>query len=83
MTERPSAQAPAHGAVQLLQAGVDLVTISQWLGLASVETTNRYVVVDPEAKRATLEKARPLMEPPQPFTTWKTDACILAWQEGL
>jgi site-specific recombinase XerD len=70
-------------AVQLLQAGVDLVTISQWLGHASVETTNRYVVVDLEAKRAALEKARPLMEPSQPFTTWRTDASILAWLEGL
>ena len=34
-------------AVHLLQAGVDLVTISHWLGHASVETTNRYAAVGP------------------------------------
>ena len=38
-------------AVHLLRAGVDLVTISHWLGHASVETTNRYAAVDLETKR--------------------------------
>jgi hypothetical protein len=45
-------------AVHLLQAGVDLVTISHWLGHASVETTNRYAAVDLEMKRVALAKAR-------------------------
>ena len=44
-------------AVHLLQSGVDLVSISHWLGHASVETTNRYAVVDLETKRAALAKA--------------------------
>lgn len=70
-------------AVHLLQAGVDLVTISQWLGHASVETTNRYVVVDLEAKRAALEKARPFMEPSAALSTWRTDTSVLAWLEAL
>lgn len=70
-------------AVQLLQAGVDLVTISHWLGHASVETTNRYVAVDLDAKRAALEKARPLMEPTPALTRWRTDASVLAWLEAL
>ena len=47
-------------AVHLLQSGVDLVTISHWLGHASVETTNRYAVVDLETKRAALAKASPV-----------------------
>src|SRR5439155_4771934 len=46
-------------AVHLLQAGVDLVTISHWLGHASVETTNRYAAVDLEMKRAAIAKAHP------------------------
>lgn len=70
-------------AVHLLQAGVDLVTISHWLGHASVETTNRYIAVDLEAKRAALEKARPLMEPARDVATWRTDASVLAWLEAL
>jgi integrase/recombinase XerD len=48
-------------AVHLLQAGVDLVTISHWLGHASVETTNRYAAVNLELKRAAIEKAGPLV----------------------
>jgi site-specific recombinase XerD len=70
-------------AVQLLQAGVDLVTISHWLGHASVETTNRYVAVDLDAKRAALEKAQPLMEPTRATKKWRTDTSVLAWLEAL
>ena len=47
-------------AVHLLQSGVDMVSISHWLGHASVETTNRYAVVDLETKRAALAKAGPV-----------------------
>ena len=61
------AQKPVHPhtirhscAVHLLQSGVDLVSISHWLGHASVETTNRYAVVDLETKRAALAKAGPV-----------------------
>jgi len=42
-------------AVHLLRAGVDIVTISQWLGHASVTTTNRYATVDLEMKRKAIE----------------------------
>jgi site-specific recombinase XerD len=35
---------------QLLHLGVDLSTIAHWLGHASVNTTNKYLSVDPEAK---------------------------------
>ena len=38
-------------AVHLLKAGVDLATISSWLGHTSVNTTNRYTSIDLEAKR--------------------------------
>jgi len=47
-------------AVHLLRAGVDIITISQWLGHASVTTTNRYATVDLEMKRKAIEQARPL-----------------------
>lgn len=70
-------------AVHLLQAGVDLVTISHWLGHASVETTNRYAAVDLEMKRAALAKVRPLGVVESGLTAWRTDASILEWLEAL
>lgn len=70
-------------AVHLLQAGVDLVTISHWLGHASIETTNRYAAVDLEAKRAALARAEPLGEPSADPKAWRADASILEWLEAL
>ena len=96
-TERAKASTPslAHkrvhphtyrhsAAVHLLRAGVDLVTISHWLGHASVETTNRYAVVDLETKREALERAGPVSESPNPdIAAWRSDASILDWLERL
>jgi site-specific recombinase XerD len=70
-------------AVHLLQAGVDLVTISHWLGHASVETTNRYAAVDLETKRAALVKARPLGDLDPAVAAWRSDVTTLAWLESL
>jgi len=71
-------------AVHLLRAGVDLVTISHWLGHASVETTNRYAAVDLETKRAALERAGPLTATSHsPLASWRTDASVLEWLEAL
>jgi site-specific recombinase XerD len=70
-------------AVHLLQSGVDLVTISHWLGHASIETTNRYAAVDLETKRAAVAKARPLGEIDPALAAWRTDATILQWLEAL
>ena len=49
-------------ATHLLHAGVDLITISHWLGHASVETTNRYATVNLDMKRAAVAKASLLGE---------------------
>jgi integrase/recombinase XerD len=70
-------------AVHLLRAGVDLVTISHWLGHASVETTNRYAAVDLETKREALKRAGPVTGTAEPaVTSWRTDASCW-WLEGL
>ena len=70
--------------VHLLRAGVDLVTISHWLGHASVETTNRYAAIDLETKREALQRAGPVVGAAQPeITTWRTDGSVLAWLEAL
>jgi len=70
-------------AVHLLRSGVDLVTISHWLGHASIETTNRYAVVDLEAKRAALRKAEAVGAAEPEITAWRSDASILTWLEAL
>ena len=70
-------------AVHLLQAGVDLVTISHWLGHASVETTNRYAAVNLETKRAAVAKARPIGKMDPAVAAWRTDTTILQWLEAL
>jgi site-specific recombinase XerD len=70
-------------AVHLLQAGVDLVTISHWLGHASVETTNRYAAVDLATKRAAIAKARPVGKIDPALAGWRAKATILHWLEAL
>ena len=70
-------------AVHLLQAGVDLVSISHWLGHASVETTNRYTQVDLETKRRAVTKAAPTDDADPAPAAWRSDASILDWLESL
>jgi site-specific recombinase XerD len=70
-------------AVHLLKAGVDLTTISHWLGHTSVNTTNRYVTVDLEMKREAIAKARPVDDGTDPVAPWHSDASILEWLEAL
>lgn len=70
-------------AVHLLHAGIDMGTISHWLGHASVETTNRYAVVDLDTKRAALAKAGPVGDVDPAFAAWRSDASILTWLEAL
>ena len=69
-------------AVHLLKAGVDLVTISHWLGHASANTTNRYATIDIEMKRDAISKATPVDDQP-PAAAWRADASILTWLESL
>lgn len=70
-------------AVHLLQAGVDLISISHWLGHASVETTNRYAEVNLETKRAAIEKAGPIGTIEPNLVHWTSNTSILDWLEGL
>jgi site-specific recombinase XerD len=71
-------------AVHLLRSGVDLVTISHWLGHASVETTNRYAAVDLETKRNALERAGPVAGATgDSITAWRTDTSVLKWLEAV
>ena len=70
-------------AVYLLKSGVDLVTVSHWLGHASINTTYRYTTVDLEIKREAIARAEPPTSHPQIPGGWRHDATILEWLESL
>lgn len=70
-------------AVHLLKAGVDLVTISHWLGHASVDTTNRYASVDLDTKREAISKIQPIESATARKITWRSNHSILEWLEAL
>ena len=71
-------------AVNLLRSGVDILTISQWLGHASVTTTNRYATIDLEMKRKAIEQAPAIGHATSgDLTLWRTNASILTWLEAL
>lgn len=70
-------------AIHLLKSGVDLSTIANWLGHASVNTTNKYATMDLEMKRRALEKARPLTDTTEEQGRWHQDPDILAWLTSL
>jgi integrase/recombinase XerD len=68
-------------AIALLKSGVDLSTISHYLGHASLTTTNRYAKVDLEMKRKAIARVKPVAH--QPHTPWSKTPTILDWLESL
>ena len=68
-------------AVHLLKSGVDLVTISHWLGHASINTTNRYASVDLDMKREAINRIAPAED--KDLAVWHRDSSILDWLESL
>jgi site-specific recombinase XerD len=67
-------------AVHLLQSGIPLVTIKDFLGHADVRTTQIYVATDLEAKRKALQDSKsPTIYRKAP----KIDADILDWLEKM
>lgn len=70
-------------AIHLLRSGVDLSTIAHWLGHASVNTTNKYLSIDLEAKREALAKVKPLLNGNPRLTDWRKDPNLIAWLEAL
>lgn len=69
-------------AIHLLRSGVDLSTIAHWLGHASVNTTNKYLTIDLEAKREALAKTKPLLRT-RASSKWSKDKNLIAWLEAL
>ena len=70
-------------AVALIKSGVDLSTISQWLGHSSLNTTNRYAAIDLEMKRKAIESVKPIQDEQVRAAPWHRDKTILEWLESL
>ncbi len=70
-------------AIHLLRAGVDLSTIAHWLGHASLNTTNKYLSLGLDDKRAALAKAKPLLKRNGKTGVWRRDQNLIAWLENL
>ena len=70
-------------ALFLLRADNDLSTIAHWLGHASINTTNKYLAFDLEAKRQALAKAKPLLQPNGKTRAWRHNSKLIAWLEAL
>lgn len=68
-------------AVALLKSGVELSTISQWLGHASLNTTNRYATIDLEMKREAIAKVKPIQSSNN--KSWRKNLTVLEWLEQL
>ena len=68
-------------AMHLLQAGVNLVYIRDFLGHAQVETTEIYAKTDTEVKRKELEGAQIRIDPDLP--DWAKDKSLMAILTGL
>ena len=69
-------------AVFLLKSGVDLPSISHWMGHASVTTTGRYAKVDLEMKRKALARAATIGDTIAP-TKWRPSRSVLDWLASL
>jgi site-specific recombinase XerD len=70
-------------AIALLKSGVDLSTISQWLGHASLNTTNRYATIDMEMKRQAIARVKPLKGVKSHPSPWSSCPSILEWLQSL
>jgi len=69
--------------IYLLKSGVDLCTISHWIGHSNINTTNKYARIDLEMKRKAIEKAKPLDCKTNLEASWRKNPDILEWLESL
>jgi hypothetical protein len=53
------------------------------LGHASLNTTNKYVALDVEAKREALAKTKPLLKTGRKAGMWRHDQNLITWLQNL
>jgi integrase/recombinase XerD len=70
-------------AMPLLQSGVDLTVIKNWLGHVSLDTTHAYVEIDLEMKRKALSSCAPACKIGNLQHLIKQNNDIICWLESL
>jgi site-specific recombinase XerD len=70
-------------AMHLLQSGVDLTVIKNWLGHVNLETTHAYVEIDLEMKRKALSSCAPACKINNLKHLIKQNNDIICWLESL
>lgn len=68
--------------MHMLQAGVPLIYIRDFLGHVSITTTEIYARCDTETKRKAIEEASPLLIKEE-TPLWEADDTLLAWLKSL
>jgi integrase/recombinase XerC len=69
-------------AVHLLESGVDVAVVKDWLGHASLDSTYIYARANLETKRKALQRLE-LKTPGSKRKTWKQNPGLLAWLDSL
>lgn len=69
-------------AMHLLQSGVDLTVIKNWLGHVNLDTTHAYVEIDLEMKRKALSSCAPVCSKNLQYLI-KQNNNIISWLESL
>jgi integrase/recombinase XerD len=73
-------------AMHMLQAGIDLNSIRNWLGHASIQTTHHYAQINLEMKTKAMEKCEASFLPSAKHSalpSWKANKDILSWLQSL
>jgi len=70
-------------AMHLLQAGVNLIYIRDWLGHSHVKTTEIYARANSEMKRNALQQAAAAVIPQATGHSWADDASLMNWLNSL
>ena len=71
--------------MHLLEAGVEVNVIREWLGHVDLTTTNRYAQINTKTKTAALQVAEPEDNSigPRTLPSWRSDESLLNWLMSL
>ena len=72
-------------AMHLLEAGVEVNVIREWLGHVDLTTTNRYAQINTKTKTAALRATEPAGDAigPRTLPNWRSDESLLNWLTSL